>query len=206
MADQEKREYNLRRLHSLLGVIPIGLFLMQHLVVNHFSTYSEEAFNTAAGFMENLPLRIVLEFGLIYIPILFHGIYGVYIALVSEMNLGRYGWFRNWMFMLQRLKGIITLIFIGWHVWETRLANAIYGTEVNFDMMASILSSPFMFWFYVIGVLSAVFHFANGLWSFFVTWGLIITPRSQKIMTYVVLVVFVVFGYMGIASLIAFAS
>lgn len=43
MADQEKREYNLRRLHSLLGVIPIGLFLMQHLVVNHFSTYSEEA-------------------------------------------------------------------------------------------------------------------------------------------------------------------
>lgn len=68
MADQEKREYNLRRLHSLLGVIPIGLFLMQHLVVNHFSTYSEEAFNTAAGFMENLPLRIVLEFGLIYIP------------------------------------------------------------------------------------------------------------------------------------------
>lgn len=156
--------------------------------------------------MENLPLRIVLEFGLIYIPILFHGIYGVYIALVSEMNLGRYGWFRNWMFMLQRLTGIITLIFIGWHVWETRLANAIYGTEVNFDMMASILSSPFMFWFYVIGVLSAVFHFANGLWSFFVTWGLIITPRSQKIMTYVVLVVFVVFGYMGIASLIAFAS
>lgn len=122
------------------------------------------------------------------------------------MNLGRYGWFRNWMFMLQRLTGIITLIFIGWHVWETRLANAIYGTEVNFDMMASILSSPFMFWFYVIGVLSAVFHFANGLWSFFVTWGLIITPRSQKIMTYVVLVVFVVFGYMGIASLIAFAS
>lgn len=108
--------------------------------------------------------------------------------------------------MLQRLTGIITLIFIGWHVWETRLANAIYGTEVNFDMMASILSSPFMFWFYVIGVLSAVFHFANGLWSFFVTWGLIITPRSQKIMTYVVLVVFVVFGYMGIASLIAFAS
>lgn len=57
MADQEKREYNLRRLHSLLGVIPIGLFLMQHLVVNHFSTYSEEAFNTAAGFMENLPLQ-----------------------------------------------------------------------------------------------------------------------------------------------------
>ncbi len=206
MADQINREYTLRRLHSLLGVIPIGLFLMQHLVINHFSTYSEEAFNTAAGIVGNLPLVIVLEFAVIYIPILFHGIYGVYIAFVTEMNLGRYGWFRNWMFMLQRITGIITLIFIGWHVWETRLANAIYGTEVNFDMMANILSSPFMFWFYVVGVLAAVFHFANGLWSFFVTWGLTITPKSQRIMTIIVFFIFVIFSYLGLASLVAFAS
>ncbi|WP_027964637.1 succinate dehydrogenase cytochrome b558 subunit [Halalkalibacillus halophilus] len=202
----ENREFFYRRIHSLLGVIPIGLFLMQHLVVNHFATYSPEAFNQAAHFMENLPLRIFLEFALIYIPLLFHGIYGVYIALTSEMNLKRYGYFRNWMFILQRASGIITLIFVVWHVWETRLAHAIYGTEINFDLMAQILSSPFMFGFYVLGVVAAVFHFANGLWSFTVTWGLTVTPKSQRVMTIVSLGVFIIFTYMGLASLIAFAS
>ncbi|MET3682581.1 succinate dehydrogenase / fumarate reductase cytochrome b subunit [Alkalibacillus flavidus] len=203
MADN--KEFFNRRLHSFLGVFPIGLFLMQHLVVNHFATYSPEAFNTAADFMGNLPLRLLLEFVLIYIPLLFHAIYGVYIAFTAKSNLKRYGYFRNWMFMLQRVTGVLTLIFVVWHVWETRIAHALYGTEVNFDMMQNILSSPFMFWFYIIGVISAVFHFANGLWSFSVTWGLTVTPKSQKFVTYVTLGVFVIFSYMGIASLIAFA-
>ena len=36
---------------------------------------------------------------------------------------------------LQRVSGVITLIFITWHVWETRIAAA-FGHEVNFQMMA----------------------------------------------------------------------
>ncbi|SRR5690554_633255 len=202
----ENREFFYRRLHSLLGVIPIGIFLMQHLFVNHLSTYGPEAFNKGADFLANLPFRLGLEFVVIYIPILFHAIYGVYIAFTAKPNSVRYGYFRNWMFLLQRITGIVTLIFIVWHVWETRLANAIYGTEINFDLMATILSSPFMFWFYIVGVVSTVFHFANGLWSFFVTWGITVSPRSQKIMTYVTVGVFLLFTYMGIASLIAFAQ
>ena len=55
------REYFNRRLHSLLGVIPVGLFLTQHLVVNHFATKGEEAFNNAAHFMESLPFQIFLR-------------------------------------------------------------------------------------------------------------------------------------------------
>ncbi|PKR79225.1 succinate dehydrogenase [Halalkalibacillus sediminis] len=202
----ENREFFNRRLHSLLGVIPIGIFLIQHLVVNHFATYGRETFNAAAHFMESLPLRVGLEIFIIALPIIFHAIYGVYIAFTAQPNAKRFGFFRNWMFMFQRITGIITLIFIVWHVWETRLANAIFGTPVNFDMMATILSSPFMFWFYIIGVISTVFHFANGLWSFAVTWGITVTPKSQRVMTYVSLGVFVIFTYMGIASILAFVS
>src|SRR3954468_1979373 len=161
------REFVYRRLHSLLGVIPIGIFLMQHLVVNHYATVGVESFNKAANFMGNLPFRYVLETVIIYLPILFHAIYGLYIAFTAKNNASQYGYFRNWMFMLQRVSGVITLIFIAWHVWETRIAAA-FGAEVNFNMMADILASPFMFIFYVVGVLSAIFHFANGLWSFMV--------------------------------------
>lgn len=107
------------------------------------------------------------------------------------------------MFMLQRVTGVFLVIFIAWHVWETRVAAA-FGADVNYDMMADILSSPFMLVFYIAGVLAATFHFANGLWSFAVSWGLTVTPRSQKIMTYVSITVFLVLSYIGIRAIIAF--
>lgn len=113
--------------------------------------------------------------------------------------------FRNWMFALQRITGIVTLIFIVWHVWETRVQKALGVVEVNYSLMESILSSPFMFWFYVVGVISTVFHFSNGLWGFMVTWGITQSPKSQKITTYGVVVVFLVLSYIGVRSLIAFA-
>jgi succinate dehydrogenase / fumarate reductase, cytochrome b subunit len=197
------QEFFYRRLHSLLGVIPVGLFLVQHLVVNHFATGGPESFNNAAHFMERLPFRIVLETFVIFLPLLFHAIYGLYIAFTAKNNTSRYGFFRNWMFMIQRVSGVITLVFVVWHVWETRIAAA-FGSEVNFQMMESILSSPFMFWFYVIGVVSTIFHFSNGLWSFFVSWGITVTPRSQLISTYVTLGIFVALSIVGIRALTAF--
>jgi succinate dehydrogenase / fumarate reductase, cytochrome b subunit len=197
------REFFNRRLHSLLGVIPVGLFLVQHLVVNHFATGGEESFNNAAHFMESLPFRIFLETFVIYLPLLFHAIYGLYIAFTAKNNTSRYGYFRNWMFMLQRVSGVITLVFVAWHVWETRV-QAAFGAEVNFQMMENILSNPFMFWFYIIGVISAIFHFANGLWSFLVSWGLTVSPRSQVISTYVTIGIFIALSIVGVRALTAF--
>jgi succinate dehydrogenase / fumarate reductase, cytochrome b subunit len=197
------REFFNRRLHSLLGVIPVGLFLMQHMVVNQFATRGPDAFNEAAKFMEHLPFRYLLETFVIFLPLLFHAIYGLYIAFTAKNNASRYGFFRNWMFLMQRVTGVITLIFITWHVWETRVAAA-FGAEVNYDMMANILSNPIMFWFYVVGVISTTFHFANGLWSFLVSWGITVTPRSQVISTYVTIVIFIATSFVFVNTLFAF--
>ncbi|UII55098.1 succinate dehydrogenase cytochrome b558 subunit [Cytobacillus spongiae] len=197
------REFFNRRLHSLLGVIPVGLFLVQHLVVNHFATGGEESFNKAAHFMESLPFRYVLETLIIFLPLLFHAIYGLYIAFTAKNNTSKFSFFRNWMFMLQRFSGVVTLIFVTWHVWETRIAAA-FGADVNYQMMENILSTPFMFWFYIIGVVSTVFHFANGLWSFCVSWGITVTPRSQVISSYVTMGIFVALSIVGIRAILAF--
>jgi succinate dehydrogenase / fumarate reductase, cytochrome b subunit len=197
------REFNYRRLHSLLGVIPVGIFLIQHLVVNHFATGGEESFNKAAHFMESLPFRYALETIVIFLPILFHAIYGLYIAFTAKNNTSKLGFFRNWMFLLQRVSGVITLIFITWHVWETRVAAA-FGTEVNFQMMENILASPIMFAFYVVGIISTIFHFANGLWSFLVSWGITVSPRSQLIATYATIIIFVALSFVSIRTLLAF--
>lgn len=199
------REYAFRRIHSLLGVIPIGFFVVQHLVVNHFVVYGRESFNKAANFMADLPFVIFLEIFVIYLPILFHAILGVYIVFITKNNVKSYGYFRNWMFMLQRFTGIVTLIFIVWHVWETRVQVGLGNAVLDYSLMESILTNPIMFWFYVAGILSTVFHLANGLWSFCVSWGITQSPRSQQIVSYATIVIFFAVSYIGIRAIIEFA-
>ncbi|PEE41619.1 succinate dehydrogenase cytochrome b558 subunit [Bacillus pseudomycoides] len=197
------REYTFRKWHSLMGVIPVGVFLTQHLVVNNFATRGAEAFNKAAHFMEVLPFRYALEIFVIFLPILYHAIYGLYIAFTAKNNATSYGYFRNWMFVFQRISGVVTLIFLSWHVWETRIQAAM-GKQVNYDMMADILSNPVMFGFYLVGVVSTIFHFANGLWTFCISWGITVSPRSQRISTYVTLAIFLGLSYVGVSALLAF--
>ncbi|HLS10058.1 succinate dehydrogenase cytochrome b558 subunit [Lentibacillus sp.] len=201
----EHREFFYKRLHSLLGVIPIGLFLTQHLIVNHFAVYGEESFNQAAAFMHDLPFRLVLEIVVIYLPILFHAILGVYIVFTGKNNTTRYGYFRNWMYILQRVTGLITFVFIVWHVWETRVQIGLGNADLDYNLMENILANPIMFWFYILGVVSATFHFANGLWSFLVSWGFTQSPKSQKMATYATLIVFLALSYVGVRALIQFA-
>ena len=191
------------KLHSLLGLFPIGLYLLFHLTANYQATRGPEAFNQVVGMIEHVPFLIVVEFIFIYIPILFHAVYGIYIAFQAKHNVGNYSYARNQMFLWQRLTGIITLIFLAWHVYETRIQKAL-GAEVNFDMMADILSNPVMVVFYSIGILSTVFHFSNGLWSFLVHWGITVGPRSQRVATYVTMGIFVIVSFIGLRAMAAF--
>ena len=196
-------DFYLRRLHSLLGIIPVGLFVAQHLVINHFATRGPEAFNTASNFMGNLPFVLFLEWFIIYIPLLFHGFYGVYIAFTAKNNVKRYGTFRNWMFMLQRITGVFLVVFIAWHIYQTRIQKAL-GADVDYDMMADILSNPFMLAFYIAGVIAATFHLANGVWSFLVSWGITQSPRSQTIVSYISMIIFLILTVIGVQALLAF--
>lgn len=197
------REFYWRRLHSLLGIIPVGLFLTQHLLINFSATNGEESFNKASDFMGNLPFLWFLEWFVIYIPLMFHAFYGVFIAFTASPNIKRFGTFRNWMFLLQRVTGVFLVIFIAWHIFQTRIQKAL-GTEADFDMMANILSNPIMVVFYALGIISATFHLANGIWSFLVSWGITQSPKSQRVATFITMIFFVVLSVIGVGALLAF--
>ena len=72
---------------------------------------------------------------------------------------------------------------------------AFYGKEVNYDLMHETLQHPGWAIFYIICIIAVVFHFANGLWSFLVTWGGLQSPKSQRVFTWVSLIVFLVISY-----------
>lgn len=200
----KEHEFFYRKLHSLLGVIPIGAFLIQHFMINYFAVYGEAQFNQAVQVVEGLPFLLFLEVFLIYLPILYHGVLGIYIACRSKNNPIRYGYVRNWLFYAQRVTGIITFIFILWHVYETRIRVGLGLEQLNFELMEHILTTPVMLIIYVIGILSTTFHFANGLWSFLITWGITQSPKSQKISTYITIFIFIVMSYVGIRALFSF--
>ena len=200
------REFLWRRLHSLLGVVPVGLFLVFHLSLNFTAIGGEATYNDSISVMDLFPhwLLLVMEWVIIYIPLMFHAFYGVFIAFTATINTKRFSTFRNWMFALQRFTGIFLVIFIAWHIFQTRIQKAL-GAEVDWDLMAEIVDNPLMLAFYIVGIVSATFHLANGLWSFCVSWGITQSNRSQQIFTYISVVVFVILSIIGVAAIVSFA-
>jgi len=104
---------------------------------------------------------------------------------------------------LQRFTGVFLVIFIAWHIFQTRIQKAL-GTDVDFNMMEEIVSNPLMLAFYIVGIVSATFHLANGLWSFLVSWGITQSKSSQKVATYVTMIFFVLLSIVGVAAILAF--
>jgi succinate dehydrogenase / fumarate reductase cytochrome b subunit len=204
----KQREFFNRRLHSLLGVIPVGFFLLEHLFTNYYATKGADAFVKQVEWLWGLPFLLTLEIFFIFLPLLYHGVYGLYVALQAKHNVGNFGTFRNWMFFLQRVTGVITLVFVTWHVWETRIQVALKDLtpEQLADLMSNLVQNPVVLALYILGVIAAVFHFTNGMWAFLVSWGVTVGPRAQRVSTWVWGVVFVIVSYMGVSSLLAFAQ
>lgn len=196
-----------RRLHSLLGVIPVGFFLLEHFYTNYHATQGADSFVEAVNFLWSIPLLPVLEIFFIFIPLMYHAFYGLYIVFRAKNNVSQFGTFRNYMFVIQRITGVITLVFILWHLWQTRIQVLLDPTPTANELAATtanVLSNDIVAVLYVIGVVSAVFHFCNGMWSFLVSWGVTIGPRAQLVSTWVWIVAFVIISYFGISSIIAF--
>ena len=201
MSEQVKVSANfwLRRLHSLAGVVPIGAFLLEHMFTNAYIIYGPDAYNDRIAVLRGLPYVAWLEVFLIGLPILYHAGYGFYIWFSGKNNLRWYPHGRNYLYTLQRWTGLITFVYILYHVYETRIMNAIYGTEVSYARMQDIMQNPIVFWFYVIGLLSTCFHFANGLWGFCISWGITVGEKAQRASGFV-------FGLLGLTIFVVGTS
>src|SRR5271154_5744893 len=70
----------LRKLHSLTGIVPIGAFLVEHLISNFEALKGPGAYGAQVRFLNSLPLVRVLEWGFIFLPILYHALYGLFIT------------------------------------------------------------------------------------------------------------------------------
>jgi len=205
----QKHHLLLRRLHSLTGIVPIGVFLIMHLTTNSSIVWGAlngraqgeglergiATFQHEVAWINNLPLLLLTEIAL-WGAIFFHSVLGFVYAFSGKANVGNYAYRDNWRYALQRISGYVGFVFIVYHIATLRwgwtflvpggtqwshhfasstLAEALRGSSDNITMAGILVSG-----LYFAGVTMLVFHFANGLWTAAITWGLTISDKAQK--------------------------
>lgn len=178
--------FYLRRLHSLCGLLVLGMVLFEHIFTNSMAILGSAALNGALEMMELIPkpIFLALEVGGIAVPLLFHGIYGIYIALQADNNTSRFGYIRNWNFALQRWTAWFLVIFLIWHVGYLRFyTKGVTGTPISYELLYNYFQNPIVVILYILGMFAAIFHFCNGITTFCMTWGITKGPRSQNVIS-----------------------
>jgi succinate dehydrogenase / fumarate reductase cytochrome b subunit len=178
-----------RRLHSLSGIAPVGLFLLFHMFENAKALDGAPAYNETVEHINSMlpkPYFYLLELVGLIGPILFHSFYGVYIVFSGKTNTERYPYKSNILYGLQRSSGIIAFLFIAYHVASLRVGVTLAsGVLVSYGDVVNHLAPWWVTAIYLIGVLSTEFHFANGLNGFCWSWGIAVSDRGRALVEWV---------------------
>ena len=216
-----RHDFLLRRLHSLSGLIPVGAYMVVHLITNSLILVGDTSFQNAVYQIHSLgPLLWTVEWAFIFLPIIFHAVFGVVIIARGKNNVSHYQYSGNVRYTLQRITGMIALVFIFLHVfhlhgwihldaWLNNVAEPLgmarfrpyNATSTLGEAMQVSILIPIG---YAIGVLACVYHFANGVWTMGITWGVWTTPIGQRRATYVCSTLGVIVAVIGLSALSGF--
>ena len=206
------RTFILRKLHQLTGIMPLGIFLLEHFYTNSKALSGAAKFNTAVQDLQNIPYIVLVETGGIFIPLIYHAVYGMVITVEARPNNLHYPYARNWFYTIQRVTGVILFFFITFHVLNFRFGlipglntvSVAHSPDQAFAIVSREFSMIPIFIIYVIGITATVWHLANGVWLFLVDWGITIGERAQRISGYACIGVGAVLLAVGINAAVAF--
>lgn len=188
-----RHHFLLRRLHSLTGLV-FGGYLVVHLLVNATLIQGRndngfDVFQLQVDKIHSLPFLAVVETAFIYLPILFHTVYGIWITFTGQPNVGRYSYGKNWFYLFQRVSAIVLVFFMGFHVLGMKgVFGGAIGDALTFAPLHATQSTvnhmKVAWWVgwvvYPIGILASCYHLANGFWAAGITWGLTVSRSAQR--------------------------
>lgn len=202
-----KHHFLLRRLHSLSGILPVGVFVIMHLFTNAQMIWGQEegphghsVFQHEVDFIHSIPALLFVEIAL-WGSIGFHALLGFWYTFSGKNNVKSYKYKGNYRYLLQRVTGILALVFIFLHIATLRWRWDIFGWFTPFWAHGGMvdgklvgeevpMSIPYtayalqVSWlvvlFYLIGVMSVVYHWSNGLWTAAISWGITTSEAAMK--------------------------
>src|SRR4029078_711395 len=202
----------LRKLHQITGIVPLGVFFAVHMYTNSTAMSGARVFNEHVQDIHNMPYLLFVETLGIFVPLLYHSVYGIIISREARPNIGSYSYARNWFYLVQRISGAFLFFFLLFHILNFRfgMIPGLNTTPVagHADLAFTIVSHEFqndiIFFIYVLGVLATAWHLAYGIWLFVVDWGIVIGEKAQKVVLYACIGLAVFLGAVGINAAAAF--
>ena len=212
MAINFSNTFLLRKLHQITGIVPLGVFFFVHMFTNSKAMNGGASFNKAVKEIHDIPYLLLIEIFGIFLPLLFHSIYGVIISTESKPNALNYSYGRNWFYVFQRATGIFLFVFILFHILNLRfgIVPGLNMTPVagNADQAYAIVAREFQItWVlivYVLGVLATAWHLAYGFFLFAVDWGLVIGEKAQKATLTACAGLAVMLSFVGVNAAVSF--
>jgi succinate dehydrogenase cytochrome b subunit len=212
LAIRLSRTFILRKLHQLSGIFPLGIFLLEHFYTNSKALTGAADFNNAVRDLQSIPYILFVEIGGIFIPLIYHAVYGLVITMEARPNNLAYPYSRNWFYLIQRITGVLLFFFIFFHVLNFRFGmipslnriSVAHRPDLAFDIVAGEFHIWWIFLIYMVGITATVWHFANGIWLFLVDWGITIGERAQRVTGYACIGFGVLLLLVGINAAVGF--
>jgi len=192
MAIKLSTTFLLRKLHQLTGIVPLGLFFLVHMYTNSTAMSGAKVFNEHVQGIHDMPYLIFIETFGIFLPLLFHSVYGIFISAEARVNVFSYTYGRNWFYFFQRATGIFLFFFLLFHILNFRfgLIPGLNMTPVagHADQAYTIVSNEFknavILFIYILGIGATAWHLAYGFFLFALDWGILIGEKAQKAALY----------------------
>ena len=98
----QRHHFLLRRLHSLSGILPVGLFVIMYLFTNAQMAWTNhgETFQHEVDFIHAMPALLYVEIGL-WSSTGFHALLGICYMTGLAPNVVRYPYQDNWRYTLR---------------------------------------------------------------------------------------------------------
>lgn len=208
-------QFILYRLFSLSGLIPVGGYVCVHLLTNLTVLGGAAPFQKNVNLIHSLgPALPFVEWAFIFGPMLFHAAVGFLIISGAVVNVGSYPYGSNIRYTLQRATGVIAFAFIVWHIMHLHHYGSLidkthlgqFDPERAGSSAAAALSTMTQKLIYAIGITAVTFHFANGLWTQGITWGIWTSRNAMRRAGYLCTAIGVGLFCVGIGALIGMSS
>jgi len=163
------KTFLLRKLHQITGIVPLGVFFLVHMYTNSTAMSGARIFNEHVQDIHNIPYLIFVETFGIFIPLLYHSIYGIIISGEARPNAVNYGFARNWFYLVQRITGVFLFFFLLFHILNFRFGmipglntTPVAGhADQAFSIVEHEFQGDFIFFFYTLGILATAWHLAT---------------------------------------------
>ena len=154
-------------------MVPLGAFLVIHVVVNARAVRGEQAFARSADALASIPALPVIELLFVLLPLLLHAAVGLWLV-ASRQPLTEPSPYPEGLAAAMRVTGLVALAFLAMHLPELRFRGLLHSpsggelaTRLAEDLSSTWHGLPWRGAAYLLGSGCVVFHFAVGLWGFF---------------------------------------